>query len=276
MALGFFEDPGGYADLPECRDRMPVIRRARDYHLYDRDGNRYLDIYLNNGRCLLGHRPEGVFGVLKNALSKGGAAEYPSVEQSRFMKHVSKVFPDYRQVRLYRSSERAMEALAAFFGDKSPGVTDPLTADNPGPVRLWRPFAPEDKDKPEAILPIIPFPMASAPVVVCFKAGNPPPSDSVPPFIAAALSRALGSLQSFGRQYNEDLWKHFDAPALWSRKGPYLVFRVPPADYFSLFEGFLHQGILIPPCRPAVGIVPGSFTPGEIAPIIKEARIRGG
>ena len=49
---------------------FPLIRRARGYHLYDTGGNRYLDMYLDNGRAFLGHSPVRTITSLKNALEK--------------------------------------------------------------------------------------------------------------------------------------------------------------------------------------------------------------
>ena len=56
---------------------MPEIRRARDYRLYDIHGRRYLDLCLDGGRALLGHKPGRVVLMMKNALEKGLSASYP-------------------------------------------------------------------------------------------------------------------------------------------------------------------------------------------------------
>ena len=275
MALNFSREICGSRDIPSCTERVPNIKRAREYHLYDYQGRRYVDLYLNGGLCLLGHRPPGVFNVMKNTLSRGPAAEYPSTELSRYMKHLATVFPEYRVFRVYASPERALECIRSFLREDNLTVEDPVVDAAGGPARLWRPFAPGMKDVPEVLLPLIPFPSSSAPVTVCFLGGNPPESDVPSPFFVAALSRVLGALEGFGRRYNESLWHSFDITGLWERKGPYLVFHQGEEEYTDLFTGLLEKGVLLPPVMPAVGIVPGEFTAGEIAPIIKAAEERG-
>lgn len=265
-------DVDNLRSLPSCRSLMPVVKRARDYHIYDCSGRRYLDLYLNGGRCMLGHRPEGVFGVLKNTLSRGPAAEYPSVEQRGYMRHLKAFFPEFQEFRVYSSIERALSAAGSVIGEPSVTVDDPLTTDRPGPVQLWRPFAPVQTQKPEVILPLIPFPSGTAPITLCFRGSSPAESEDAPPYFLAALSRALSGLKRFAKLYGEELWQAFDLPGLWERKGPYLVFRLPEGEYVNLFTLMLQKGILLPPELPAVGIVPGSFTAGEIAPIIKAAK----
>ena len=49
--------------------RIPPVRRARDYHIYDESGRRYLDFYQDGGRAVLGHRPPNVAKTLKNVLA---------------------------------------------------------------------------------------------------------------------------------------------------------------------------------------------------------------
>ncbi len=267
----------GYVEIPACRNLMPLIKRAREYHVYDYGGRRYLDLYLNNGRCLLGHRPDRVFGIIKNTLSRGLAAEYPGLESGRCVRHLSTFFPEYREFRFFRSYERALSVIRSVLHDETADIRDPLVHDDPGPVQLWRPFAPAPGVQPEIMVPVIPFPSCSAPVVLCFRTGRPPVSDPVPPYFPAAFSRALGALSTLGKGkgYNENFWSAFNGSELWERKGPYLVFTSPEESYPALFESLLQKGVLLPPCRPAVGIIPVSFTAGEIAPIMKAGRIRG-
>ena len=45
---------------------IPRIRRARGYRLYDHHGRRYLDLWQNGGRSLLGHRPARQTTLLKD------------------------------------------------------------------------------------------------------------------------------------------------------------------------------------------------------------------
>ncbi|MFQ3619675.1 MAG: hypothetical protein SNJ78_01905 [Spirochaetales bacterium] len=87
---------------------LPEIRRARDCRLYDKHGNRYLDLWRNGGRALLGHRPDRVYGELKRVLQKGTVAEYPSVYISRLKKALKTLFPGQWEIRLFANPERAL------------------------------------------------------------------------------------------------------------------------------------------------------------------------
>ncbi|AHH08308.1 Peptide methionine sulfoxide reductase [Borrelia anserina BA2] len=63
---------------------LPIIRRARFFYLYDINGNRYLDLYLNGGLNFLGHRVQGLNLIIKQTFSRGLTASYPSVFRKQF------------------------------------------------------------------------------------------------------------------------------------------------------------------------------------------------
>lgn len=81
--------------------------------MYDQRGKRYLDLYQDGGRGILGHRPSGLSNALKDALGKGGLAPYPSILERRLSKHLSDLLPGFSVFRLYASFERLMGALAS-------------------------------------------------------------------------------------------------------------------------------------------------------------------
>ena len=90
---------------------LPPIKRCRDYHLYDYKGNRYLDLYLDGGRALMGHKPGKTMLPLKNSLEKGVWASYPSVYASRLDKILAKLFPGYAHRACFSNRERMEKAL---------------------------------------------------------------------------------------------------------------------------------------------------------------------
>jgi len=83
--------------------QMPLIRRARGYRLYDHRGRRYLDLWQNGGRSLLGHRPAGQTTLLKNLLSKGLAADLPSPYTGRLERALAALLPTHGQARVVAS-----------------------------------------------------------------------------------------------------------------------------------------------------------------------------
>ncbi|MEW5816200.1 MAG: hypothetical protein AB1798_12495 [Spirochaetota bacterium] len=255
----------GYSLLRE----VPAIRRARDYHLYDLKGKRYLDLYQNNGRAILGHRPRQLSHVIKNTLAKGLLAEYPSVLERQFLKALAGLLPGYKDFRLYLTMERAMAAVSALLQtDASEILSDPaLEAASESDFSLWRPYleVPEEKRKsqPKVILPILPVPSASVPVVIGVRDNvhsGLPPSDLVSPVLLAGLKRAVFDLMASPYRSNDT---NFDGP-IWKRRGVYLTARCDLAEYSRVFRAFLSAGFLISPCFPGPSIIPGEYTPGEI------------
>ncbi len=253
---------------------MPQIRRSREYHLYDFAGKRYLDLFLDDGRALLGHRPPGIPLELKNTFSKGLCAPYPSVYEQRFYRGLGVLFPEYDDFRVYRNLERVRMIFHEHgITGTGRGISNP-PFDSPGKnmAAFWRPFLPEPEGKayslpgnPGYVIPVLPCPGNFYPVPVCVKKkeGNDlPRSDSVSPALLSALTRSIYELEKFSRQYNEDLWKRFPAP-FWERKGPYLLLR-QGNELPELFRKCLGNGILIPPDDRSPGIIPASWTEGEV------------
>ncbi len=239
--------------------RLPPIRRARDYYLYDLRGRRYLDMWLADGRALLGHRPEGLLKGLKNDLSRGLLADFPSVYERRLSKALALLMPGYAEFRLYRSSERLLSAVA------------PLA------VPTWRPFL-SDRDGREeraaVVTPALPLPIASGPAVAAFRGKAPDaaaPSDVVSPALLGALTKSVYLLIRFRERYTENLWRRFDAP-FWSRSGPYLTATCGEREYSALFDRLLARGILISPRFPGPSIAPGLGAIGELTSFRDEAR----
>ena len=258
-------------DNTDLLKELPDIRRAREYHLYDNKGNRYLDLYQNNGRAILGHRPNGVSLALKSNLSKGLLAEYPSVYGNRLYKKLISLFPEYRDFRVYRNMDRALKTVSNWFG-REIAPFDPVFTDTSGSkAALWRPFCPITGESPDILFPVFPFPGSFAPVSVCFRKDTGkdlPVSDMVSPVLLAALLKAVCGLESYKETFTEDVWRAFDS-SLWTRNGPYLIMNCRKDEYPEIFRAFLKGGIFISPEHPGVSIVPGEFTSGEIKPIKK-------
>ncbi len=254
--------------MSDLLGRLPSIRRARGYRLYDHRGRRYLDLYQEGGRALLGHRPAGVGRALKGAISKGLAADLPSVYARRLEKALLRYFlPGYREARIYCCREQALEAAAAFLGGGlGPGeVADPALGHSSERVSLWRPLL-EEPPRAQVLLPVLPFAMGSAPAVVCFRA-VPPPELPLPgplsPVILAGAVRALYEL----RRWVQPPWLTPDllqgAPA-WRQRGVYLSFESGEEEYAAVFDRFLAAGLLLAPARDTPSILPGEASPGEL------------
>lgn len=269
---------------------LPPIRRARDYRLYGENGARHLDLWLDGGRALLGHRPEGVLTELKNQLAKGLLADLPSIQEGRLSKALSLLMPGYREFRVYRSLASLLRAVSPLQGSlPGPGgesaaggsassgglleleaLPDPAVTETAGlPLALWRPFLSEATGSAAVAVPVLPFPLHTAPVVAAFR--DPPGSragagEIVSPVLLAGMTKSIYQLIRFRAQYTDDMWRRFDAP-YWRRRGPYLVSEAGPDRYRELFEGLLTRGIVISPRYPGPSIVPARWSDGEIKPL---------
>jgi len=272
---------------------VPIVRRARGYRLYDRQGRRYLDLHRDGGGALLGHRTGTTITIMKSVLSQGLVSALPSVWESRLIRMIASLLPAHPIVRLYSSRGRALEAASRFLGMR----VDPLDLHDPaiheGPLLggprafLWRPFLP-DLD-PEAVacapvLPVLPLTVCEAPAAVCFpddQRGEVPVSDQLPGFILAGAVAALARLRSVsGKDHfavHEVIHKALDRCPGWARIGPYVRATFSPAEYPGVSAEFLRSGVLLSPWYPGPSILPGECSPGE-AKLLADlfSRIPGG
>jgi len=256
---------------------LPQVRRARDFHLYDFRGRRYLDMYLAAGRALMGHRPDRLLLTTKNLISKGLLADFPSNQERRLLRALTTLLPNHSEVRIYANMERLATALSSLSPRLAAGqqLPDPALEQVDGQrVALWRPFLPEiPEGEPDVLIPVLPFPASFAPVVACFRpgsAGAAASSDTVSPALLGALCASIFSLARFAERYDESVWRQMDSD-LWERRGPYLRARCKKAEYPALFRRLMESGVVICPDYPGPSIVPASFTEGEIKPIARVA-----
>lgn len=264
---------------------MPIIVRARGFRLYDKRGRRYIDLYQNNGRAVLGHRPDGFNQVMKSTASRGLFAEYPSIFDGRLEKILKLMFTDYSKFRIYANRERTMEALSQVLGRQVKGskITDPAMTDEADEkLMYWRPFIPEQQVKPDLLLPIFPFPGSFAPYVVCVRdvdlLQKMPASDMVSPFLLdgliksiSLLIRSMHSPTGSGSEFQRlvDILE-------WDRRGPYINTRLEPVTYAEVFKKALEQGVLLPPGENYPIILPREFSDGEIQGVLRFVRMING
>jgi hypothetical protein len=240
---------------------LPPIRRARFWRLYAEDGRRFLDLWMDGGRAILGAKGTGIGTVVKAAVDLGLARPLPSIRSRRLERELFARWPGWAAVRLYRDEGRALAALARALGpaaDPSRLLLDPARRPPDASVRpaspsagpsgsgaepafpgprtepaalVLRPFADAlgDIDPAPALpaaLPLLPCPRAFAPCAILFRdpslAERAGESDLVPPMLLAAASRSLAELARFSRTYGEAHWRRVDR-----RLGPFFERRGP-------------------------------------------------
>ncbi|OQX29078.1 MAG: hypothetical protein B0D92_05640 [Spirochaeta sp. LUC14_002_19_P3] len=238
---------------------LPIISRARGSRLYTPNGSRWLDLYADNGRALMGHRPGGISLRLKNELDRGLYAPYPNPWPPRLAKALHHLFPGYQSARIYRSLERALQSTGSPTPPTDPLDLPPSTEKIPGSA--WgRPLLPR-LPQSDYLFPILPLPGFDEVQCVLYAREHTalPPSDPISPLILAALTRACTTL------VNPKLQARGTAPPPWEMRGPYMLYRGTPAEYPSLFETMFKRRILIAPSFQRPSIYPLEISPGEAA-----------
>ena len=265
-------------------DALHSVRRCRDYHLYTADGKRYLDMYLNGGRALLGHKPAGLSLILKTEIQKGLMAEVPTAFSRRLEKALLRLATAAPRkespprggspgavfrLRLYANFDRALTAAAALLGKSftEQDIAEPFFA-SPGDPVYFRPCTTVDYTRFPVLFPVLPFPAGFAPQPLLYKdvQGQPPASDAVSPLLAAGLTRLAENLSSAAEELQTggefpDIWKEWRLPG-WTRFGCY-CFRTTSENYAHLANRFFAAGLIISPAPGRPTILPRLFSPGE-------------
>jgi hypothetical protein len=246
---------------------LPPIRRARLWRLYAEARPagrpwRFLDMWMDDGRSLLGAKGTGLGTVAKAAVDVGLTRPFPSVREARLEKALLARHPGYAAVRLYRDEGRAREAARTIAPELEPPILRPY-------AEHWK-GAPAPGALPRLALPRLPCPAALSPAALLVRDAADAGAaigDLVPPLLLACAHAALSELESFGRSYNEGLWRRVDRRLgpYFARRGPYLYARVAEPDYDSFFAAALGAGVLVSPAAELPSVVPGDFDDGELA-----------
>jgi len=258
---------------------LPPIRRARGYRLYDHRGRRYLDLWQNGGRTLLGHRSPHLTNLLKDLLSRGLLADLPALQARLLEKALAALLPGFPWVRVVCSTDAALRLASLFLGQElaPEEVYDPALGPVPegAQAALWRPLldwpSREGGVRPRVLLPVLPYAAAGAPAAVCFASCPPegfPPSDPVSPVLLAGAARCLHDL----RRYRVPAWQAEGLRAGvrgWRRQGSYLAAEGGEERYAQVFARFLEGGVLLTPRYPGPSLLPAEASPGEAAKMIR-------
>jgi hypothetical protein len=228
--------------MPDNLALLPPVKRARGYRLCTENA-RFVDLYLDGGRAVLGHNPPGVLREMKNAAERNLFAPYPSYYTRRFEKALSLLFPGKSFV-VYGSIETVPSALR----EQTPE---------------WRPYM---KWAGEDALAFLPHPLAPAVLVTGMGNEN---HGGIPlsPVILALTTRAIYDVLH-NPERGAVVYPQADevlAGGSWKREGIYVRLRDEAADeeWARIFRRFLDAGFLIPPTQRDPLILPGELSPGE-------------
>jgi hypothetical protein len=267
---------------------LPPIGRARLWRLYAREKaeglpGRFLDLWMDGGRAILGAKGTGLGTVAKAAIDRGLTRPMPSAWERRLEKALLADHPGYAAARFYRSEEEARLALASFLGKGELEVLDSASresaAASSADAVLERPFAAylpgfeaAGRIAPAFALPLLPCPSALAPgAVLARDAAKAPRGELAPPMKLEAAARALGEFARLTSTYDEALWRRADRrlSAFFERRGPYLYPRHGAAEHGEFFRKALSAGLLVSPVYELPSILPADFDDGELAALAK-------
>lgn len=235
------------------------VQRARGCFLYTRSGCRLTDLYLDGGRAILGRGGGRSFTVFKNALNRGLTGHFDSDEHRRLEKAASALLNSARRVFAYYGLAEATKAAEC------------ICAENYRIWQAWNPDRPEWSGTPAVII-APPLAWAEDIFLVCIKTERLPEasremlphSQSFPAPLYAAFTRAIYDMLAAVQERSEKDWFVYDRfiRPYWERKGPYLIPKIPEADYISFVKHCLLCKLVISPSYPVPSIVPFRAHPG--------------
>ncbi|MCE5255377.1 MAG: hypothetical protein LLF89_00855 [Spirochaetaceae bacterium] len=267
--------------------KLPPIRRARNWRLYGTNGKRYIDLYADAGRAIMGYSRGRGARETKDLLDKGLVAAYPSTQKTRFEKALAKRFPGYARfwffpgeadILLFLASftdshcqaagmRPALRIEEAFGGFRTDICEDPSSLAFGGEIALCR--LPCQAPWSFGIMMVRPGAACDA-----IEAGMSGKENEIPPVKLVASARSLDDLNSFEQWYGEAYWSLADSfmEGLFRRSGPWLYPLYEAARHPQVFMRCLGNGILISPDWEQPSLVPGEFDKGELLPLAKIAK----
>ena len=251
--------------------KIPEISRARGYYVYTANGKRYLDMALEGGRLVMGHRQKGYAQAMKNALDKGILPGYPSPYANRLKQAVKALLGRECFVYLFCSEERAREAQAAQVED----IPDSI---NSNAFNLDLPEF--DSIGPEVLL--LPVPSAFAPGVVVSATELPLTEEPVSPVILAGAVRAVYNLIAFKKEADYSEWEKAgllkacgETPGAsagkWRIELPYLYPLCEPDKYDAVWNAFFEAGVILSTDYDKPSVLPsyGELSDGMLKKVLK-------
>ena len=108
--------PGGVnspvRSFSSVNSNPPFISHGAGSHIFDIDGNEYIDFVGSWGPLILGHAHPRIVAALKHAIERGTSYGAPTLLETNLAKLVNKIFPSMQVMRMVNSgTEATMSAL---------------------------------------------------------------------------------------------------------------------------------------------------------------------
>ena len=216
-----------------------IVRRAREWWLYDQAGDRYIDFWQADGSAFLGHRPRGLGRLVEAEIDRGLWAPVPTAWPGRL--------------------ERALERLAAVVGLPSLRPINGCSEAERSHSNRWLPLSdlsdrPAAEESPTVVVPV--------PGVTL---GSPLEFSEISPPMAAALTRMTLALADYlsddSARQREKRAEELAIPPGYRRSGVWLIptKEAPRPDWAVWRTEAAQRGILLPPDGNTPLVVPGEL-----------------
>lgn len=256
-------------------ERFGNIRRARGFYLYTDKKIRLLDMYLSDGRAILGHKTGRVVTTFKRELDKGLFAIYPSNNINLLKQALKHLFPQYESL-IFATKEKAIDVIENVLNISSCSV--------------YRHFL--NKDFGACFL-FLPYPSLNTSIVLYkdIEKAHSIKEDFILPAEARAISSFIYDvIESKKRRENGSLHHSMSSKKIFKKEcktqkeieklipllkeffdieGQYLFFKGDDEEYKEFFVAALENKILLSPFRLHPSIFPSIENYSQLIGFIK-------
>jgi hypothetical protein len=245
---------------------VPSIRRTRGFRLYSDNGKRFLDMYCDGGRTILGKKPLAQGKLAKACIDAGGISGLPTMWENRLHKALTIWQPKFSAFRFYSDETKAKNALSK---DRADYPLSHIMAFGNYRTDLM-PSESSDTGLGLCILPLAPawsFGIVAA--TDNDRLESFPPHDYIPTIKLALATSSLAYFLSSADLYSEKTWIRMDSfiEGIFDRKGPWLYPCYDASLHETVFRACLSRGILISPDFCVPSCIPGEYDDGEVNPL---------
>jgi len=174
------------------------VRRARGYYLYTDKGVRLLDMYLCDGRAVLGHKSSRIITAYKRELDKGLFGIFPTKTKSLLKRAVKELFPEYNSA-IYATTQKAIYFSNLAISHSKSNIEN-MGANDLKDVQIYRPFLNQNL---KSLFLFLPYPSLSTTIVLYKNIDKTIflEEDPILPFEASAITSFIYDLIAHKRKY---------------------------------------------------------------------------
>ncbi len=241
------------------------FHRAREYYLYTREGKRFYDFWLDDGKAILGHKPKKLLHMIKNTAEKGLWGQSNAYFRIKGLVSLgAMLFPGWHVqevVRVpqqpYSGIEKEEEFILAIDATKKTGDIAPdvsLTKEN---TAVYYFFGAKDRNSlssKDYLLVMVPFNWSNQYVILFSKKEVSYCKHILTPIEVTGICETLKRINFLQRESNtiSSLESLVIPNELWDRHGRYALYKKKDTEYTHIYKMYHSQGIQLSPNTPQV------------------------